>query len=842
MRPVLWVLVFLTAVFGCSAPVAPPPKGPVEVAPVDDTSPIGRLDDRVVPKQYDLEWSIDDGDNFTGRVAIDVEIGRPVSTIWLHARALDIGEAKVTQKGRTVAAKVVTDPRTDHREGQSDLVGIATPAPLQKGQAKVELAFRGAYAARVGLIAARSESLVFTDFEPNDARAAVPCFDDPRFKTPWTIHLNVPAGVEAISNYPRVSSDTLPNGRSRVHFAPTRPIATYQVAAAVGKWEAAEARFGSVPIRILTSPGRAELGKYAASLTPRMLAALEKYFDEPMPYPKLDIVAIPTLEGHTGGMENPGLITLRAELLLVPQDGSRRMKAGAAEPLAHELAHLWIGDLVTIHRWEDLWLQEGGASLFGMNLARELGENDGAGPFAVGTILRRERLGSRASVTDSVEKPGDANALFRIETYAGGAAVYAALEAYLGKDGFRRAFARWIDARRDGSIGLDDLVDALAHEDPHKAGAPALRTSIEGMIASHTSPTVTAAARCDGPKPAIELSSDAAYPVPVCVRFDACIAAPGSDAPACRRCALVDGKARLDVDTCPKAILPNPGGEGLYHADWAPGGIAALVTSTALDERDLEYVTEELVRKLDALPFRERASAAAFLSLRSKNPMNAARGTDTLELLLRAAPDEASRAKLIADVKAVFRGEAPAFTTSDGRSTTAGDIARLLAQYGDADARTKAQAVESTDLFVLNDVWAARASAGDEKFYSFLRDKALDQKDGSGTTAAMALGAFNSKDGATKIRSLLKDKKLTDHRAATLIEAAMSNPLWFGRALELASIRPSLGEKLIRAADHLCDEAELERVVAALPALKDKDLSQTRKTVGTCAKLRAAWK
>src|SRR5690606_7143933 len=241
---------------------------------------------------------------FSGRIEIELDIARPVAAIWLHARDLEIADASLAVAGGALGLTRLEPPAH-----APELLGLAIDRQVGPGRARLRIDYRGRLGEQTGLFRQRLDGqwYAYTDFEPVDARAAMPCFDDPRFKIPWQVTLHVPDGHIALSNTAPVREARRGELRG-VGFAGTAPRPCYLVAFAVGPFEVAPAPAGSsIPIRVITPRGRAGQARHALEAAPALLALAEEYMGGAVPWPKLDFIAVPVFNG---AMENPGLITV----------------------------------------------------------------------------------------------------------------------------------------------------------------------------------------------------------------------------------------------------------------------------------------------------------------------------------------------------------------------------------------------------------------------------------------------------------------------------------------------------------------------------------------------------
>jgi alanyl aminopeptidase len=560
----------------CGAPPATAPAAPVLGPPVEPEAPASDLDDAVAPRAYRLELSIDPAaDGYRGSVAIDIAIAAPRQTIWLHAVDLTIERAHVTIGAETRPVAVVAGAKG------SGLIGLDLGAPAT-GSATLAIAFAGSYRSLDGIFVQehRARRYVFTDFEPVDARRGFPCFDAPRWKTPWTVALTIPRGLVGLGNMPvrRAVDD---GDSTRLELEPTRPLPSYLIAVAVGAFEIVETRGAPVPVRLIVPEGRGAAATAARTLAPAMVAASAQLLKREVPFPKLDFVAVPSFGG---AMENPGLITVAADILL-PPPGDTDAEYFLGMVLAHEAAHLWFGDLVTPGQWRELWLNEGFASWMADEVLA-------AARPAWGT--RMIELWDRADAMDedAVEgvravRPPSAPAprdLFDVIGYKKSAAILHMLEGWLGAPVLATAVASYLDRHEDGTVGTGDVITALAAADPSRAG------EIEAVLTSYLDtpgvPRIDGRVRCEAGGARLAITSGrhalgAAAPgrwsVPLCVRWSAA-------GEVTKRCQVITTGAPAEIDLgarCPAWTTLDAGADGYYHWSLPAAEMAAVVASDA---------------------------------------------------------------------------------------------------------------------------------------------------------------------------------------------------------------------------------------------------------------------
>ncbi len=434
-----------------------------------------RLPRTVVPSHYEIAIEPDlDAASFSGSVAIDVEVGEPVSEIVLNSIELEIHEATVTVRGE------VFDVRTS-LDDEAERVTLLLDTPLPAGDAVVKISFSGilndklhgfyrsSYTAPDG----STKTIATTQFEATDARRAFPCWDEPDLKATYTIRITVEEGLLAVSNAAEIGRQVLDSGKIEVSFARTMKMSTYLVAFIVGELEATDAvDVDGTPLRIIVAPGSMHLTPFALEMGAHCLRYFSDYYDIPYPGDKLDMVAIPDFAW--GAMENLGCITYRETALLVDTDSATTAeKERVAHTIAHEIAHMWFGDYVTMRWWNGIWLNEAFATFAQTKCV------DAFDPawqswlsFSSSRALSQETdaLASTRSIEVEVASPEEANAMFDVLTYQKGSSVLRMLEQYLGEDAFRAGVTRYLKTHAYGNTETADLWQALAAESGEPVG------------------------------------------------------------------------------------------------------------------------------------------------------------------------------------------------------------------------------------------------------------------------------------------------------------------------------------------------------------------------------------
>ena len=456
-----------------------------------------RLPRTVIPSRYDLTLEPDLAEaTFTGSEVVTLSVEEPVGEIVLNADDLELSGGRLEgQAGTLEVTEIRLDPDTER--AHLSLSGTADP-----GEWRLSLDFRGRlsdqlegfYRSTYKDDGGQTRVIATTQFESTDARRAFPCWDEPDLKAVFGVTLVAPEGMLAISNGPELEREDLGDGRVRLRFADTMTMSTYLVAFVVGPLEATEpVDADGVPLRVVHRPGKGDLTAFAKDVGAFSLRFFADYYGIPYPDRKMDMVGLPDFA--QGAMENLGCVTYRESLLLVDTDKATQPEvATVADVIAHELAHMWFGDLVTMRWWNGIWLNEAFATLMellAVDAYRPDWERWSQFLRSRAIAFEVDALESTRSIEYPVRSPDEAAGMFDILTYTKGAAVLRMLEQYLGAERFRDGIRRYLDEHRFGNTETHDLWDAI-----EKATGEPVRRIMDGWIWQGGYPLVSA--RLDG--------------------------------------------------------------------------------------------------------------------------------------------------------------------------------------------------------------------------------------------------------------------------------------------------------------------------------------------------------
>jgi puromycin-sensitive aminopeptidase len=691
----------------------------------------------VVPTRYDLRLEPDLATcTFQGEETITLTVTESTSSIECNAIELAIAEATVeNDRGDSRRASAMLDAETQRCR-------LALEAPIEPGRWRLRLAFtgtlndklRGFYRSAFKDPTGVTRTMAATQFEATDARRAFPCWDEPAFKAVFAVTLVIDPALTAVSNT-AVVEERREGDRKVVRFADTITMSTYLVAFVVGELEATEpVRVGRTPLRVWCAPGKLRLARFGHEIAAASLRFFEDYYGLPYPGDKLDLLAIPDFAA--GAMENLGAITFRETALLVDERAASHTELErVADVVAHETAHMWFGDLVTMSWWNGIWLNEAFATFMEI-LAVDAWKPEWKRWTTFGVsraaALTVDGLHSTRPIEFPVRAPRDADAMFDVLTYEKGASVLRMLEQYLGAAVFREGVRDYLRTHAYGNADTGDLWAALG-----RSAHQPIPDVMDGWIFRPGYPLVTASIDAGGhlvlaqqrftylqePLRA-EPAADRPWQIPIELELTT-----GGETTR-QGLLLTETAARLRLHEGRAAVLVNTGGHGFYRVRYAP------------------ELLERLLGRLDALAPVERfnlandawaVTVAGLMTLTEYLDLTARfrgeRDRNVWSILLASLTslnrivDPARRSRLAALVRdrvapaVADLGWSPRSADDELTRQLRGDLLRALGVLGD-DADVQARAAElyatdpdSLDPNVLPAVIAVLAHAGDDARY-----------------------------------------------------------------------------------------------------------------------------
>ena len=705
-----------------------------------------RLPRTAISSRYDIRLEPDLTTlTFRGQQTVALDVTESISEVVLNAIELAIDSASLeNDRGETIRA-------TATMEEASERCRLALASPAARGRWRLRLAFRGTlndklrgfYRSVYKDPSGVSRTMAATQFEATDARRAFPCWDEPSFKAVFAVTLAIDPALTAVSNT-AIVSETLENGRKVVRFADTIVMSTYLVAFVVGELEATEpVTIGRTPLKVWCVPGKKRLARFGQEIGGASLAFFEDYYGLPYPGDKLDLLAIPDFAA--GAMENLGAITFRETALLVDETAASHAELErVADVVAHENAHMWFGDLVTMTWWNGIWLNEAFATFMEM-LAVDAWKPEWQRWTTFGVsraaALSLDGLHSTRPIEFPVTSPRDADAMFDVLTYEKGASVLRMLEQYLGAVVFREGVRDYLRTHKFANADTGDLWAALG-----RAAQQPIPAVMDGWIFRPGYPVVTVSRDAGGhlvlaqqrfnylraPLPPATAEPEQPWQVPVQLR----LYTGGQTAE--ERVLLAEREARLRVGAGAEAVVANAGGHGFYRVRYAPDLLDALLTRL---DRLASIERFNLVNDAWALAVAGLMPLTAYLDLTARFRGERDRNVWTVLIAsfssLTRLVEPGDRRRLEALVRDRVR---PAFsalgwTPRPGENELTrqlrGDLIRVLGVLGN-DAEVQARAAEvyrahldgaaAVDPNVLPAVIAVLAHVGDAARYDeFLR-------------------------------------------------------------------------------------------------------------------------
>lgn len=419
-----------------------------------------RLQRLALPLSQGIHLRLDPArSDYTGTTEIKLRVLQPTSSIEISGKDYTIERATLTPFARGKKhVLTVQDQNKDFGK-----LTLASLSQIMPGDYTLSIGFSAPFNLRsVGLYKTihQQKPYLFTQFEDIEARRAFPVFDEPEYKIPYTLTLEVPVDYQVYANTPETQRTDLAGGWVQHQFAPTPPIPSYLLAMTVGSFDEVPIPWLSAPGRLLAPTGQGKLSDYVVAETPAILKALEHYFGRDYPYAKLDFVAVP--EFPFGAMENPGLITYRQDYLLIdPEQVSQAMLESVVNVIAHELAHQWFGNLVTMSWWDDLWLNEAFASWMADKITAQLHpEFDTALSLPQDSAMSYDARSTTLPIRKKVQRAEDITEGLGL-SYSKGSAVLAMVENWIGARAFQQGLDQYMSDFAFKNARAADLWNAL---------------------------------------------------------------------------------------------------------------------------------------------------------------------------------------------------------------------------------------------------------------------------------------------------------------------------------------------------------------------------------------------
>ena len=554
---------------------------PVSSALALESATPTQLPRNVSPRHYAFTITPDaPASRFDAHGVITLDVLAPTATITLNADGLVFHQASLTgQRGKSAPQQASVTVDAAHQTAS-----FIFARPLATGRYLMTLDYTGVIGKQaVGLFSVDYDTgtgkqrALFTQFENSDARRMIPSWDEPAYKATFALDAVVPAAQTAISNMPAASTRMLADGRKAVTFAQTPRMSTYLLFLGVGDFDRVTAKVDGTEVGVVTRKGSSAQAAAALEASQKVLHEYNDYFGVPYPLPKLDNIAAPGRSQLFGAMENWGAImTFEYAMLLDPATATQADKESVFTFAAHEIAHQWFGNLVTMRWWDNLWLNEGFATwMEGRTTARLHPEWQSAlSKVAVresGMVL--DSLATSHPVVQRIDTVEQASLAFDSITYQKGGSVIGMLEAYVGPDAWRSGVRAYIKAHAYGNSVSDDLwrevekaahkpVTAIAHDFTLQSGVPMIR--VDDLA-------------CKDGKASVSLTQEQFSrdePGKKARRWRVPVIASTVGASSQSR-TLVDGRAIVSTPGCGPVIV-NAGQSGYYRTLYAPKAFAPL--------------------------------------------------------------------------------------------------------------------------------------------------------------------------------------------------------------------------------------------------------------------------
>lgn len=706
-----------------------------------------RLPGNVETEAYELTFTPNlEKATFGGEELIRVRLLKPAKTITLNSAEIEFKEASVTASGATEKAEVVLD-------ATKEMATLTVGKELSAGPAEIRITYTGILNDKLRgfyLSETKKRRYAVTQFEATDARRAFPSFDEPAYKATFQISLVIDKGDTAISNGSIVSDTPGPGeGKHTLKFTATPKISTYLVAMMVGDFVCREGSADNIPVRVCAVPEKAEFTGFALEAAQDILKYYDKYYSVKYPFQKLDIIAFPDFAA--GAMENVAAITYRETLLIIDdRTASVDLHQAVADVLAHEMAHQWFGDLVTMKWWDDIWLNEGFATWMAwkpVEAVKPGWHEEQQEIQQTGGALSSDAIASVRPIRANAETPGDIQALFDGVAYGKAASVLRMVEAYVGPEVFQKGVNAYLEKHAYGNATAEDFWNQLTAT----SGKPVDRI-MKSFTEQSGAPYVAVHSACSGGKTQVTLTqeryfADAAkmkegskelWQIPVSLR--------AAGAKTAIQKLLTERKQTFELSGCAAWVYANASGRGYFRSGY---DTEALVKMS--DELETSFSPEERIHFLGDVWVQMRVGRIGIGDyLATIQKMQGERSRAVVAVMMGrlgevhdqiAAPED--RAKFEAWVRSLLNpiaaelGEKPVAGEPDERRGMRADVIATLAQVGrDQKLLTGSRSVAeqfmkdptSVDVAIAANALTTAALQGDRELYDKYRERMKSAK------------------------------------------------------------------------------------------------------------------
>jgi aminopeptidase N/puromycin-sensitive aminopeptidase len=846
-----------------------------------------RLPGGLRPEHYSLALTPDlRAATFSGEETIDVILDAPSRSITLNAAEIKFLSVELIDPRRSRTSPAVLDTAKVSLDPEKEQATFTFANELPAGKVSLAIKYTGILNDKLRgfyLSKTKTRNYAVTQFEPTDARRAYPSFDEPALKATYDVALVVDTADTAISNTNIISDTPGPvAGKHTLRFATTPKMSTYLVAFLVGDFKCTEGKSDGVPIRACSTPDKVELTKFAVESAKYVLHYYNAYFGIKYPMPKLDMVALPDFEA--GAMENFGCITYReTDLLVDSRTGDIPEKKRVAVVVAHEMAHQWFGDMVTMQWWDNLWLNEGFATWMETKPLAEwkpewnFPQDDA---LDLDQTLNLDAQKTTRTIRATANTPDEINEMFDGIAYGKAGAVIGMVEHYIGKEAFRQGVHNYLQAHLYANATAEDFwnaqtanshlpVDKIMSSFVTQPGVPLLALSerqASGVPVSQSpfflsAPAAARLTATDG-----KGQQDQRWTVPVCLKT--------SDKPICRVLTPEDSSIPLPMDVGLPMLYANAGGKGYYRTLYTPQQYSAIVAKAETALTPPERIG--LLGDRWALVRSGQATVGGYLDLvlALKQDSNAA----VLDLVHRQlervdsdiATDE-DRAEFAAVVRRQFGPVyaalgSPVKGEPFDRQQLRGTLFEMLGAAGDPAVLTQAQQLttrvfavdnkkdKTLDATLSDSAVLVSASNGDAALYDKLLAVSRNSGDpGEKTDALRTLGRF--RDPALVKRTLdyvvsgeVRNQDTWIVLVALLRDRATRDQTWDYVQKNWdkvhAQLTVSSGAEVVRATGNFCTVRQRDEVIDFFATHKieasERTLAKAVDSINDCIQLRSS--